>query len=137
MEELYQILQEEMTTKQLRQNENYNKHRKPDRNLKSGNMVRFLPCNVKSMRQAMKLGYKKIGPFNIIKKVWLSNYKLDLPATMSIHNTFHIQLIEPYENNKLVSQIQTAPPPIEIEGKHKYELEEIIDSHIHQNNSPY
>ena len=39
MENLHQTLQEEMTTAQLRQKENYDQHRKPDPNLKSGDMV--------------------------------------------------------------------------------------------------
>ena len=39
MEDLHQILRKEMTTSQLRQKENYDKHRKPDPNLKSGDMV--------------------------------------------------------------------------------------------------
>ena len=39
MDNLHQTLQEEMTTAQLRQKENYDKHRKPDPNLKSGDMV--------------------------------------------------------------------------------------------------
>ena len=39
MENLHQTLREEMTTAQLRLKENYDKHRKPDPNLKSGDMV--------------------------------------------------------------------------------------------------
>ena len=106
-----------MTTAQLRQKENYDRHRKPDPNLKSGDMVWFLPRNVKTTRPSKKLDYKKIGPFEIIKKVGTSSYKLDLPASMKIHNTFHISLLEPYEDNKFPSQIQTPPPPIEIDGE--------------------
>ena len=59
-----------------------------------------MPHNVKTTRPSKKLDYKKMGPFKIIKKVGTSSYKLDLPASMAIHNTFHISLLEPYENNK-------------------------------------
>ena len=52
---------------------------------------------------------------------------------MTIHNTFHISLLEPYEDNKFPSQIQKPPPPIEIEGEPEYELEEIIHSRLHRN----
>ena len=103
MENLHQTLQEERTTAQLRQKENYDKHKKLDPNLKSGDMVWFLPRNVKTTRPSKKLDYKKMGPFNITKKVGMSSYKLDLPASMTIHNTFHISLLEPYENNKFPS----------------------------------
>ena len=64
-----------MTTAQLSQKENYNKHRKPDPNLKSGGMVWFLPRNVKTTRASKTLDYKKMGPFKIIKKVERSSYK--------------------------------------------------------------
>ena len=137
MENLHQTLREEMTTAQLRQKENYDKHRKPDPNLKSGDMVWFLPRNIKTTRPSKKLDYKKMGPFKIIKKVGTSSYKLDLPASMTIHNTFHISLLEPYEDNKFPSQIQIPPPPIEIDGEPEYELEEIIDSRLHRDKLQY
>ena len=97
----------------------------------------FLPCNVKTTRPSKKLDYKKIEPFKIIKKVGTSSYKLDLPASMTIHNTFHISLLKPYEDNKFPTQIQTTDPPIEIDGEPEYELEEIIDSCLHRSNLQY
>ena len=97
----------------------------------------FLPRNVKTTRPSKILDYKKMGPFKIIKKVGTSSYKLDLPASMKIHNTFHISLLEPYEDNKFPSQIQTPPPPIEIEGEPEYEHEEIIDSRLYRDKLQY
>ena len=78
-----------------------------------------------------------MGPFKIIKKMGTSSYKLDLPASMTIHNTFHISLLEPYEDNKFPSQIQTPSPPIEIDGEPEYPLEEIIDSRLHRDKLQY
>ena len=137
MENLHQTLREEMTIAQLRQKENYDKHRKPNPNLKTRDTVWLLPRNIKTTRPFKKLDYKKMGPFKIIKKVGRSSYKLDLPSSMTIHNTFHISLREPYEDNKFPSQIQTPPPRIEIDGDPEYELEEIIDSRLHRNNLQY
>ena len=97
----------------------------------------FLPRNVKTRRRSKKLDYKKMGPFKIIKKVGTSSYKLDLPPSMTIDNTFHISFLEPYEENKFPSQIQTPPPPIEIDGEPEYELEEIIDSRLHLDKLQY
>src|SRR6266403_6365399 len=117
-----------MATAQLRHKENYNRHRKPNLNLKSGDMVWFLPRNVKTTRPSKNLDYKKMGPFRILARIGSSAYKLDLPTSMKIHNTFHISLLEPYEDNKFPSQNQTPPPPNEIDGEPEYEPEEIIDS---------
>ena len=137
MKNLHLTLREEMTTAQLRHKGNYDKHRKPIPNLKSGEMVWFLPHNVKTTTPSKKLDYKKMGPFKIIKKIETSSYKWDLPASMTIHNTFHISLQEPYEANKFPSQIQTPPPPIEVDGEPEYELEEIINSCLHRNKLHY
>jgi len=137
MSQLHDVLRAEMTEAQIRQKEYYDQHRKPDPNLKSGDMVWFLTRNVRTTRPCKKLDYKKIGPFKILAKIGSSAYKLDLPDTMRIHNTIHISLLEPYENNKLPSQRQEPPPPIIIEGEPEYELEEIIDARLYYGKLQY
>ena len=56
---------------------------------------------------------------------------------MRINNTFHISLLEPYEDNKFPPQIQTPPEPIEIDGESEYRLEEIIGSRLYRNKLQY
>ena len=56
---------------------------------------------------------------------------------MAIHNTFHISLLEPYQDNRFPSQIKQPPPRIQIEEEDEYELEEIIDSRLHYNKLQY
>jgi len=121
----------------IRQKEYYDQRRKPDPNLKSGDMVWVLTRNVRTTRPCKKLDYKKIGPFKILAKIGSSAYKLDLPNTMKIHNTIHISLLEPYENNKLPSQRQEPPPPIIIEGEPEYKLEEIVDASLYYRKLQY
>ena len=137
MKELHDTLRAEMATAQLQHKENYDQHRKPDPNLKSEDMVWLLPCNIHTIRPSKKLDWKKIGPFKITTKIGSNAYKLDLPPSMRIHNTFHISLLEPYEDNKFPSQVQAPPPPILIEGEDEYELDEIIDSRLHYNKLQY
>ena len=137
MKELHDTLQAEITTAQLRHKENYDQPRKPDPNLKSGDVVWLLPRNIHTTRPSKKLDWKKIGPFKITAKIGSNAYKLHLPPSMRIHNTFHISFLEPYENNKFPSQTQEPPPPIQIEGEDKYELDEIIDSQLHYNKLQY
>ena len=137
MKELHDALRAEMTTAQLRHKENYDRHRKPDPNLKSGDMVWFLPRNVHTTRLSKKLDYRKIGPFKILAIIGTSAYKLAFPPLMKIHNTIHISLLEPYQDNRFPSQIQEPPPPIQIEGEDEHELDEIIDSQLHYNKLQY
>ena len=137
MGQLHDALREEMVLAQQRQKDNYDRHRKPDPNLQSGDMVWLLPRNIQTTRPSKKLDYKKIGPFQILAKVGTSAYKLALPPSMRVHNTFHISLLEPYQDNKFPSQNTPPPPPIEIDGEDEYELEEIIDSRLHYGKLQY
>jgi len=137
MSQLHESLRNEMVATQLRQKEFSNLHRKPAQNLHSGDMVWLLQRNIKTTRPSKRLDYKKIGRFKILAKVGTSTYKMALPPSMAIHNTFHISLLEPHHDNQFPSQIKEAPPPIQIDGEDKYELEEIIDSRLYYNKLQY
>ncbi len=64
---------------------------------------------------------KFVGPFRITQQVNEVAYKLDLPATMKIHDVFHVSLLKPYRPGR------SSPPPcpIEIDGELEYEVETI------------
>jgi len=106
-----------MVAAQLRQKEYYDLYRKPDPNLQSGDIVWLLARNSKTTRPSKKLDYKKIRPFKILATIGTSAYKLALPPSIAIHNTFHISLLEPYQNNQFPSQIKEPPSSIQIEGE--------------------
>ena len=111
-----------MVTAQLRHKENYDHHKKPDPNLKSGDMVWLLPRNIHTTRPSKKLDWKKIGPFKITSKIGSNAYKLDLPPSMRIYNTFHNSLLEPYENNKFPFQIQDISKNYYLRPEHPVHL---------------
>ncbi|UQC75131.1 uncharacterized protein CLUP02_01784, partial [Colletotrichum lupini] len=46
--------------------------------LKKGNSIYLFYYNIKTKRLSNKLNYKKLRPFEIIKKVLLVNYELKL-----------------------------------------------------------
>ena len=137
MKKLHDTLKAEMATAQLRHKENYDRHRKPDPNLKSGYMVWFLPRNVYTSRPSKKLDYNKIGPFKILAKIGTRAYKLALPPSMKIHNTIHLSLLEPYQDNRFPSQIPEPAPPIQIQGEDEHELDVNIDCRFHYNKLQY
>ena len=97
----------------------------------------LLPRNIHTTRPSKKLDWKKIGPFKIRAKIGSNGYKLDLSPSMKIHNTFHISVLKPYEDNKFPSQIQEPPRSIEIEREDENELDEILDSRLHYNKLQY
>jgi hypothetical protein len=61
--------------------------------------------NVKANKSSLKLGnYSKLaarycGPFEILERIGPISYMLALPASMSIHNVFHVSLLKKYIPN--------------------------------------
>ena len=57
---------------------------------------------VKTNRSSLKLGnYSKLvarfcGPFEILERIGLVSYMLTFPASMNVHNVFHISLLKKY-----------------------------------------
>jgi hypothetical protein len=47
---------------------------------------------------------------------------------MKIHHVFHVSLLEIYCESRSPSQIQAPLPPIQVNGKEEFEVEEILDS---------
>jgi hypothetical protein len=64
----------------------------------------------------------------IIEKITDWAYRLQLGATMHIHNVFHVDLLEPAPAPSFIQGRQVEPPgPVELESN-EYEVERILDS---------
>ena len=126
--ELQETLRHEIRYAQETQSKQANKRRSPDPTLKPGDRVWLQNRNTKTTRPSKKLDYKRLGPFTINKRIGLRAYKLNLPPSMKIHPTFHISLLEPYNNNPIPGHIQPPPPPVIINEQEEYEIEQVLDS---------
>ena len=53
--------------------------------------------------------------------------RLDLPASMKIHNVFHMDLLLPYKETEQYGTPYTCPPPI-INSEEEYKIENILEA---------
>ena len=54
--------------------------------------------NLKQKRPSKKTSHKFAGPFRVEDKIGAQAYRLTLPNSYRIHNTFHVSLLEPYRH---------------------------------------
>jgi hypothetical protein len=71
---------------------------------KIGDLVMLDGRHIQTRQPKDELDHKKHGPFTIAKVVSPTAMRLLLPRKWKIHNTFHVSLLEPYNNG-------TRPPP--------------------------
>ena len=131
LEEIKKVNMELRTQLELAQ-ESYKKYadrkRKEAPKFEVGEKVWLMRKNIRTTRPCEKLDYKRIGPFRVSSKVNDVSYRLDLPTSMKIHNTFHVSLLGKYHQNTIIERKQPRPPAISVEGEVEFEVEEILDS---------
>ena len=128
---IVESLQDEIEFQNQRRKQYYDNKRQVEPSLKKGDEVYLLRRNIATKRPSSKLDYKKLGPFRISKKINNVTFKLNLPKTMKIHDTFHISLLEPKPRNMRESR-NTHPPEVENEEDDRdethYEVEKLLSS---------
>ncbi|VDC05418.1 unnamed protein product [Peniophora sp. CBMAI 1063] len=78
---------------------------------------------------AKKLGPKRLGPFTVKERIGEHVYRLELPPSYKLHDTFH------YEKLSLCTETDQygrypEPEPLEVDGELEYEVDKILDSKI-------
>jgi len=118
----------EQAVKRMKQS--HDKHARPAIEYAIGDRVYLKSTNIKSHRPSRKLSDKRYGPFEILKKIGESAYKLKLPETWpAIHPVFNESYLSPYQSAKYRNQQKPPPPPpVDVEGEPEYNVGEIRDS---------
>ncbi|QRW23230.1 Retrotransposable element Tf2 protein [Rhizoctonia solani] len=83
--------------------------------------------NVEIQSNSNKLDPKRLGPFEVTKKISSHAYRLKLPESLKIHDVFYVGLLS--KSHKSPNQpFPERPPPETIRGEEEYKVEQIIDS---------
>ena len=93
---------------------------------KKGSKVWLEGRHLKRALPNPKFAAKREGPFTITKVLSPITYRLRLPQSWKIHNTFHMSLLSPYHENEIHGKNFPAPPPDLIDNEEHYEIKKII-----------
>ncbi len=106
------------------------------KNFKFGDLVWLFARNIRTCRLSKKLDYKFHGLFRILKCIGTKAYQLDIPEVLkNIHDVFCVSHLEPY---RIVKRRKSEPPPfINVDAEDQAEIEEVLDSKMHNRKLMY
>ena len=82
-------------------------------------------------RASKKLAEKRISPYPIVEIISPNAVKVKLPGSIKIHPVINVSRLRPQKEPTIPGQTESKPPPVEIDGKLEYEVEEILNSRIY------
>ena len=95
-----------------------------------GDKVWLIRKNIRTARPSEKLDFRRIGPYKVLERINDVAYRLELTPSMKIHDVFHVSLLEKYHQNTLTGRTQPRLPPIKIDGKEEFVVNDILDSRL-------
>ena len=89
-------------------------------------MVLLSAENLKTTQLSKKLAHRRIGPFEVIKRYSKQAYELKLPPRYkTIHNVFHVSLLEPYRRRPGAVPEEIVPDIVA--GEEVWTVEKVLD----------
>jgi hypothetical protein len=132
MQRIDEFLRETMAYAQEQHADQANRRRTPAPAYQVGDWVWLNGAKIKTERPTKKLDHRWLGPFKITKVVSSHSYRLELYASMKIHNVFHVNVLRAVNDEPLPGQRQDPPPPVAVneddDEPDEYFIEAIVDS---------
>ena len=126
MGDILEFMKEQSTLSRRRMTEQANRQRS-EVAYEVGDLVFLSSKNITTARPSKKLDDKMLGPFKITAKIG-SSYRLELPASMRIHNVFHPSLLRKAATDPLPGQRVAPPGPVVVNEEEEWELDDILDA---------
>jgi hypothetical protein len=93
--------------------------------------------NLSTTHPTAKLAPRWYRPFLVTAVISHTTYRLKLPPTWKIHNTFHTSLLTPYRETITNGIKYQEPPPDLINGQPEWEVEKVLGSRCRRNQLQY
>ena len=110
----------------------YDKHRRPAINYKTGDKVYIKAEHLPSVRPTKKLNKKYYRPYEVIEKVGPSAYRIKILISWEVYNIFNEILLKPYHTPTFPCQIkkekETKDQQDAEDHENNYEVETLLDS---------
>ena len=111
-----------MAEAQHRQKAYADLHRR-DLEFEVGDQVLLATKNLRLQGAGRALLPRFIGPHKVIKRVGKVAYELQLPASMKIHDLFHVSLLRPYKSD---GRYQPPPATLMLDGSEEFYVAQIL-----------
>ena len=82
--------------------------------LQPGDRVWLETTHLSTDRPSLKLNWKRIGPLSVTEKLGPLTYRLHLPTSYKIHDVFHISLLTPVKEDRILGRTVSPPDPITV-----------------------
>ena len=133
LESLHEYLQEKMAMAQKRYQGPTDAKRSPAPDFKVSDQVYVKAKYFRSTQPSKKLSEKNLGPYLIITQVGSLSFTIHLLDSMhSVHPVFHVSQLKPVTPNNIPNQLQSPPPPVEVDGEPEFKISKILDSKLDQ-----
>jgi transposase InsO family protein len=110
----------------------YDRKRTPAPDYQPGDKVYLDASDIQTTRPSKKLSHRRLGPFEVVKKVGNGAYRLKLPRSMSrLHPVFNVVKLTLAPPDPILGRHPKPPPlPELVDGEEEWVVEEILDSKV-------
>ena len=137
LHEIHELIRVEIPYAQAKQQEDADRSRVPTPVYQPVDRVWLNARNITTRRPTVKLDHKRLRPFPVMALVGRYACRLELPATMKIHNVFHVCLLEPAASDPFPGQIIPPAPPVEVDREEEWEVTDVLDSRLFRQRLQY
>ncbi|MCG8340570.1 MAG: chromo domain-containing protein, partial [Cytophagales bacterium] len=75
----------------------------------------------------VKIRRRYVGPFQVVKQISPVAFRVGLPESWRVHDTFHVSKLHKYERSEeFIRELEPLPPEVGEEGEEEFEVEAII-----------